>query len=174
MCLVAEEHTVKTNESIITTNEPEYYLAQSPCGSMNNEEHWTIRNKHICSNKNGICLTVSTQKKDGGVFLNLMAYKASAKTQQWMVTEYDTRGTKQLVTMTNVGTSLCLFEPMDNKGKRMAITTVKTCQKESKFLEHLFFFEKVNLTNRKNCYSFNAEKLEQKTYLESFKNLFGK
>ena len=76
--------------------------------------------------------------------------------------------------MTNVGTSLCLFEPMDNKGKGISITTVKTCSTSYIHLEYLFYFEKVNLMNRKNYSPFNAEKLEQKTFSGVLKNVFGK
>ncbi len=39
MCLVAAERKRKKNGSIITTNEPEYYLAQSLCDSVNDVEH---------------------------------------------------------------------------------------------------------------------------------------
>ena len=84
MCLVAAERKSKKNGSIITTNQPGYHLAQSPCDSVNDEEHWTIRNEHICSNKNDMCLTVSLNIKDGGASLNLMAYEESGKSQQWI------------------------------------------------------------------------------------------
>jgi len=106
-----------------------------------------MRDKHICSNKNDMCLTVSPNIKDGGVFVNLMAFEESAKSQQWISKAFHTR---PLVTLTNVGTSVCLFEPMDNKGKRKAITTVKTCPTTITHLEYLFYFEKINFMNRKN------------------------
>jgi len=152
MCLVAAERKSKKNGSIITTNQPGYYLAQSPCDSVNDEEHWTIRNKHICSNKNDMCLTVSPNKKDGGVFVNLMTYEESAKSQKWIFKEYQSFDVIGLGYITNVGTSLCLFEPMYNEGKKgKANTTIKTCNHN---LEYLFFFEKVNLKNRKICFPF--------------------
>ena len=156
MCLVAAERKNKKNGSIITTNEPEYYLAQSPCNNVKDEEHWTIRNKHICSNKNDMCLTVLPNIKDGGVLVNLMAYKKSAKSQKWIFKEQQTiiYG-KGYGTITNVGTSMCLFEPMHNNGKRnKANTTVKACKNRNPYLEEIFYFEKVNLVNRKNCSPF--------------------
>jgi len=39
MCLVAAETKSKKNGSIITTNEPEYYLAQPTCDTVDDEEH---------------------------------------------------------------------------------------------------------------------------------------
>jgi len=156
MCLVAAERKSENNGSIITTNEPEYYLAQSPCNYVNDEEHWTTRNKHICSNKNDMCLTVLPNIKDGGVMVNLMAYEESAKSQMWMVKElpYQFDG-KGLVTVTNIGTSLCLFEPQNNNGKSSeANTNVKACPTTYTYLDYLFYFEKVNLVNRKSCSPF--------------------
>jgi len=152
MCLVAGERKSKKKESINTTNEPENYLAQSPCDSVNDEEHWTTRNKHICSNKNDMCRTVSPNIKDGGVFVNLMTYEESAKSQEWIYKDVQTFDGKGLGTIINAGTSLCLFEPMYNKGKKgKANTIVKTCNHN---LEYMFFFEKVYLKNRKMCSPF--------------------
>ena len=152
MCLVAAERKTKKNGIIITTNDPEYNFAQSSCDSVNDEDHWTTRNKHICSNKNDMCLTVSPNIKDGGVIVNLMAYEESAKSQKWIFKEYQTYDGAGLGTITNVGTSLCLFEPMHNNGKNTkANTTVKACKKGIPYLEELFYFEKVNLMNQKNC-----------------------
>ena len=76
-CLVSKEHGRKKNERIITTDLP--YLAQLPCDSVNEEEQWARRDKHICSDKNDMCLTVLPNLKDGGVYVNLMAYEESAK-----------------------------------------------------------------------------------------------
>jgi len=122
-----------------------------------------------------MCLTVSPNIKDGGVFLNLMAYEESAKSQKWIVKEHQAFDAKGLVTLTNVGTSLCLAEPMENEGKRgKAKTIVKACPTSYTYLDYLYYFEKVNLTNRKNCSPFNAVKLEQKTFSEMFKNLLEK
>jgi len=102
-----------------------------------------------------MCLTVSSNIKDGGVFINLMAYEDSAKSQKWIVKEHQAFDGKGLVTLTNVGTSLCLFEPMENKGKKgKANTIVKACPTDYTYLGYLFYFEKVNLKNRKNCSSF--------------------
>ena len=153
MCLVAAERKSKKNGSTNTTIEPEYYFAQAPCDSVKDDEHWTTRNKHICINKNDMCLTVLPNTKDGGVSVNLMAYEESAKSQMWMVTylpyQFDGKG---LVSVTNIGTSLCLYEPMKNEGKKgKAQTILKTC---SQTLEYLYFFEKVNLKNRKKCFPF--------------------
>ncbi len=155
MCLVAGERKSKKKESINTTNEPENYLAQSPCDSVNDEEHWTTRNKHICSNKNDMCRTVSPNIKDGGLFVNLMAYEESAKSQMQIFKEYQAFDGKGLGTITNVGTSLCLYEPWDSKGREgkrgKANTAVKTCRNN---LEYMFNFEKVNSKNRKYCSPF--------------------
>ena len=98
-----------------------------------------------------MCLTVSPDIKNGGVFLNLMEYEESAKSQQWIS---QASNSNPLVTLNNVGTSLCLFEPWDNKGKRQANTKVKNCPAGYTHLEYLFYFEKVNLVNRKNCSPF--------------------
>ncbi len=162
LCLVAAERKSNKNGSIITTENPGYYFAQFPCNSVNDEEHWTIRNKHICSNKNDMCLTVSRNTKD--VFVNVMAYEASAKSQQWTVREFITDGPKRIVTMENVATHLCLFEPAeDNKGKkvRTADTKMFTCpQYYHTPLEYKFYFEKVNVANRKNCSRFKYGEVE--------------
>jgi len=102
-----------------------------------------------------MCLTVLPNIKDGGVLVDIMAYEESAKSQQWIFKKYQTFDDKGLGTITNVGTSLCLSEPQENNGKRSkAKTMVKACPTDRTSLDFLFFFEKVNLKNRKNCFPF--------------------
>jgi len=149
LCLLARERKRKKNETIITTDLPNYYLAQLPCGSGNQGVHWTRRNKHICSNKNDMCLTVSFNIKDGGEIVNLMAYEETAKSQQWMIRA--ATGSRTAVALVNVGTSLCLFDPTDEIKMNRANTVVKGCPQPRWFAEYLFYFEQAKSKDRKNC-----------------------
>ena len=148
LCIVAAERRSKKNESIITTTLLNYTLAQLSCdGVPDEEQHWTIKNKHICSIKNEVCLTALPNLKDGGVFLNLMPYEESAKSQQW-TTKIHNRFTSVFAVI-NVGTSMCLFEPEDGNQKMKATTTVKNCPQKYYNTENLFYFEQLN--SKKKC-----------------------
>jgi len=146
---VVKEDRIINNDTTIATKLPHYYLAQLSCDQVNEVEHWTRKDKHICSNKNYMCLTVSSNLKDGGVFVNLMAYEASAKSQQWTTSASNSRTAVALV---NVGTSLCLFLPLFGNNKTMkASTAVKRCPQPNWFSEFLFYFEQANFKDRPNC-----------------------
>jgi len=153
LCIVVAERKSKKNVSINTTNEPEYYLAQLSCESVNgDEEHWMKKNKHICSIKHEMCLTVSPNLKDGGVLLNLMAYEASAKSQQWTTKVFNSR--TSVYEFINVGTSFCLYEPEDGNTKTRATTTVKRFSGQYPNTAHIFYLEQINLGKGPNCIPF--------------------
>jgi len=109
-----------TYGSTSTTINSVSYLVELPCKSVKKEQQWKKKDLHICSNKNDICLAVS-----GGLLI-LMPYKASAKSQQWLIGS-TMRGLQLIV---NVGSSLCLYYPpfeYEKKAAVMAITIVKSC-----------------------------------------------
>jgi len=143
-----KEEKRKNNGIITSTNLPTYYLAQLSCDSAKEEEQWTRRDKHICSDKNDMCLTVSPNIKDGGIFVNLMAYEETARSQQWTAKSSNSRAA---VALFNVGTSWCLFEPMDENKSTKANTTVKRCPQPKWYSENLFYFERTNLKDQQNC-----------------------
>jgi len=84
-----------------------------------------------------------------------MAYEESAKSQMWISKDFNKLDGKGLVTSTNVGTSLCLAEPMENEGKRgKAKTILKACPTNYIHLDFLYYFEKIGLMSRKRCTPF--------------------
>jgi len=110
----------------IPTENSGSYLVELPCKSVKKEQQWKRKDLHICSNQNGKCFTVSSNSKDGGVFLNLMTYEASAKSQQWRIGSTQS-GHKMIM---NVGTSLCLLDPLEDHTRKVsatASTTVQSC-----------------------------------------------
>lgn len=137
LCLVVKEYKRKKNER----NAPNYYLDNISCENVAEEKYWKIKDKHICSNKEDTCLTVSPNLKDGGLLVNLMAHEESAKSQQWTSRKSSSR---TAVFVINVGTSLCLY------GSEALPTTVMRCPQEM-FTEYLFIIEPVNLHNRPKC-----------------------
>jgi len=148
MCLVVKERKSKKNDITNTTNVPNYYLTRSSCDNLPEEKHWTIKNKHYCSNKEGMCLTVSPSLKDEGVLVNLMAYEESAKSQQWTIRKTNSR---TAVSVINVGTSYCLYEPEDYSEATKALpTTVIRCPQDLS-TEYKFYIEPVNIQNRPKC-----------------------
>jgi len=99
-----------------------------------------------------MCLTVSPNIKNGGVYLNLMAYEASAKSQQW-TTKVFNRGTG-VYEFINIGTSFCLVEPSDDNLKKKATVTVKRCTGQYPTTDHLFYLDQINLGTGPNCIPF--------------------
>lgn len=147
-CLVVKERKRKKDESIVTTDDlPNYYLAQLSCDRVREEEQWTRRDKHICNNKNDMCLTVSHNSKDEGVFLNLMTYETSAKSQQWI----SRKTSRTTVAVVNVGTSLCLFDPSSKNTTMKAKTTVQRCPQSTWYTDFMFYFEPVNFKDKRIC-----------------------
>jgi len=124
------------------------------------EEKWKRRDRHICSNKNDKCLTVSPNSKYGSLFINLMAYEASDQSQQWVMNV-----TKDGLLIRNVGTSLCLNDPNYEKESQIstkARTELRDCEIFEKkpfsydfgkyFPSYIFFFDPVNSTvHGNNC-----------------------